>query len=230
MSYYCHEDGVVKIPGVEWKGLREALADAFNAHQRSLLEAARQLHARLAELKRERGRRVLNDTGALETDATVARVLAACHDGDVGRLWCAVLADAGGGKRKLTAPTKGDFPEVSRSRNDTYRLGGFSIVLDKDEKTLTWSVQENNHAIETARDHPLARALFTRLAKVRWLRGTGGVFVGNDEYTRDSGEVGGAANYVTARYGPLGERDSRLRGQRKRTVSPGRHSTEGQRL
>lgn len=69
-------------------------------------------------------------------------------------------------------------------------------------RQVTWSVPENNHAVEHGRDHPLAQAFFKLLDTVTWTRGSGGDIVGNDEYNRDSRENGGGGNYTTASYFP----------------------------
>jgi len=79
-----------------------------------------------------------------------------------------------------------------------------SLTFDRKNHTLTWIVDENNHAVESARKSWLGRAMFSALRNVQWTRSTGGKFIGNDEYNGDSRENGGGANYVTARFGPLG--------------------------
>jgi hypothetical protein len=84
----------------------------------------------------------------------------------------------------------------------TFELGDARIVLDNENQQVTWIVPENNHAREHAHDHLLARALFRALGNVKWTRGSGGVIVGNDEYNRDSREMGGGGNYEVAYYGP----------------------------
>jgi len=78
------------------------------------------------------------------------------------------------------------------------------LTFDRKLHALTWVVEENNHAVDRARESWLGRTLFSALKKVPWTRSTGGKFIGNDEYNGDSRENGGGANYVTARFGPLG--------------------------
>lgn len=72
-------------------------------------------------------------------------------------------------------------------------------------RTVRWSVSENNHAVDHARDSVLATIFFAALDKVTWTRDTGGSIVGNDEYNREADYVGGGGNYITATYGPRGE-------------------------
>lgn len=77
------------------------------------------------------------------------------------------------------------------------------IDFNREAGTVEWSAG-GNHGVERARNHPLAGVFFDELAKVRWTRGTGGVFTGNDEYNQDNSNEGGGANYVTTAYGPIG--------------------------
>ena len=75
-------------------------------------------------------------------------------------------------------------------------------------REVTWNVPSNNHAVERAHEHPVAQAFFQGLAAIKsWPRGTGGEILGNDEYNRDSREMGGGGNYVTARYGDAVKKD-----------------------
>jgi hypothetical protein len=107
---------------------------------------------------------------------------------------------------KITRPMKKHFAPVKLTNNE-FNLSGSSIIFDPKARSVNWSVAENNHACERAREHPLARKLFDMLHKVQWVRGTGGMIVGNDEHNRESTGVGGGANYSKGRFGPLGEPD-----------------------
>jgi hypothetical protein len=95
-----------------------------------------------------------------------------------------------------------DFPT---NRTTVFRVGSEATVsFDRDRSEVTWAVPDNNHAVENARDHPVAGRFFGAIAKVRWTRGTGGVLTGNDEYNRDNDYAGGGANYCTTAFGPIG--------------------------
>jgi hypothetical protein len=89
---------------------------------------------------------------------------------------------------------------AATNRTTAFHYSGFSIVFDG--RKVTWHVEDNNHAVERARSHPVAIAFFDALDKVTWTRGSGGEIVGNDEYNSDNHDAGGGANYVTASYGP----------------------------
>lgn len=124
--------------------------------------------------------------------------------------------EAGAGiERKIpTKPQKKYLVKASTSTT-TFCKEEASATFDRKRHTLTWVINENNHAVDRAWASWLGLALRQALQKVQWTRATGGIFVGNDEYNRDERENGGGANYVTARFGPLGEQSSAHRGRRR---------------
>jgi hypothetical protein len=83
-----------------------------------------------------------------------------------------------------------------------------TIVLKPARHSVYWGVMENNHAREHARATKNAQALFSALGRIKWVRGSGGSIVGNDEYHRDDREIGGGGNYEVAYYGPPRKRRS----------------------
>jgi len=213
MEYSSFESGTIKIPGKEWKGLREAVADAFNAHQRALLLHAKRLRKRLLALKAEKGSKALDDSRAVRD--VVLELAGGCADADWERVWAAAVCRDEKGKLRLRAPKARDFAEVSRSRcAPEYGCSGFKLSLGKSTKTVTWGVPQDHGALEHARGHPVARALFEKLGTILWVRGTGGVLLGN------KGELSPDA-YVTQRFGPLGARFT-LKRHRTHKLSPGR--------
>lgn len=122
------------------------------------------------------------------------------HAGHVYGLLLRATDSDGRPRRVLKADV--DFPS---NRTTRFRVGSeASVTFDRDRSTVTWDVPENNHAVESAHEHPTARRFFAELAKVRWTRDTGGVLAGNDEYNRDGSEVGGGQNYATIAFGPIG--------------------------
>jgi hypothetical protein len=119
-----------------------------------------------------------------------------------GAIENAVIAMSKGRK----VPIKPQKQYLAKATTSTLRFRQYEAYLTFDRKrhSLTWVVEENNHAVESAHESWLGRALSASLKDVQWTRSTGGLFVGNDEYNEDSQENGGGANYVTARFGPLG--------------------------
>jgi hypothetical protein len=106
-----------------------------------------------------------------------------------------VLLDLADHPRKAThADIDRAVPRAS-NRTTYFQLGEASITFAG--RRVTWSSGSNNHQVERARKHPVARAFFDALDRVKWTRGTGGRLVGNDEYNEESRQEGGGGNYVT---------------------------------
>jgi len=109
--------------------------------------------------------------------------------------------------------SKGPLARLTASKVKILDVGGeASIIFDAKNKTLTWSVSENNRAVERAHRHILARVLFSLLREIKWTRGSGGTIVGNDEYSRCSYAEGEGGNYTKYSFGPAGSgRKTRFR-------------------
>jgi hypothetical protein len=108
-----------------------------------------------------------------------------------------------GRSRKPKAPKKSAF-KMLKQNADSIPVGHEAgIGFDRKTRTVRWSTGENNHAVERAHDHSTGKEFFKRLSRVNWTRGTGGEFIGNDEYNEDSGRnyAGSGGSYVTARFG-----------------------------
>ena len=165
-----------------WKGLsRKQQTDAV-AYQ----EAVRQwVEAKTNEL--ERARRSWRGT---EADRRKLRALAYVHE--------ALEVDWRTGKSARVLKSDMEFPT---NRTTVFSGTDFTLSFDKGSNTVTWDVPDNNRAVEDAHAHPAAANFFAALAHVRWTRGTGGVFHGNDEYHRDGGD---GEDYVTTAFGPVG--------------------------
>jgi hypothetical protein len=100
---------------------------------------------------------------------------------------------------------KADLAPASLKTKPALSFEDASFRLDPSTRTVSWRVQDNNHACDRAHEHPLGALFWTAMGKVEWTRGTGGVLVGNDEYNRENEDEGGGGNYVKSRIGPLGE-------------------------
>ena len=93
-----------------------------------------------------------------------------------------------------------DLPKITSSTR-TFECGPGSDLAFSQVRTVHWSVESNNHARDRGRGHPLAKAWFQHLEKIKWTRGTGGEVWGNDEYNGDSSGVGGGGNYSLGTWG-----------------------------
>jgi hypothetical protein len=96
------------------------------------------------------------------------------------------------------------------NRTTGFHEGDLTLVFDRSERTVTYSVSENNHAREHAASTCLDQTFRTQIRKVRWTHGTGGVVLGNDEYNRESGyeHEGGGGSYIVDAYGYIGAKEA----------------------
>ena len=95
---------------------------------------------------------------------------------------------------------KSDIP-FPTNRTTEFRAGEGSITFTKDSDTVSFETGEYRNVIERARNSPAGSALFSRLKTVKWTRGTGDVFHGDNEIGNEETDRG---QYVTTAYGPLG--------------------------
>jgi hypothetical protein len=194
MSCYNWEHGEITIPTKAWAKFRTALIKAWNEREVEQLALAKRLHAKGKEaIQGKRGR---------------ARDLAMrdfVWDQQAGRnhhLLGHVVRLENGKHVLKNAPKKKDFKVLPTSQSCTLHLDGdATITLNNTNRTVTWSVAENNRAVEHAHEHEIAKTLFRLLGRIAWTRGSGGEIVGNDEYNRDCSHAGGGGNYVTRRFG-----------------------------
>ena len=188
MSCYEWERGDLKLSVKEYSRVKKAMIAEFNRHNENEYNKAVKVWERLKAHGKPRG----------QTWTSVFDKL---------QLWSMSedfqwhnMKDG-----KLLKPKKKDYlKKVDRKRVEIYFEDACIVFNDKD-RVIHWNVGENNHAKDRAWDHPLGKVFYNILRRVDWTRGTGGIFVGNDEYNRDSDYEGGGGNYVTARFGPLGK-------------------------
>lgn len=229
MSCYEWERGTIKIPSKDWAGLKAAVRNQYNQKQEFGFAMALAMYYHLKETLKGRRNQHLLARDALEdaenkgftvTDSALKdtafnpkllgggnwkfRVSPGKH-AEEHDFWCdvknSVLA-VKDGKLTLKKPTKKDWAKAT-NKDRVFRIDDADIIFSDDkQKTVTWDVQDNNHAVERARRHSLAKALFHALDKIQWTRGSGGEIVGNNEYNRDDCSAGGGANYVSESYGP----------------------------
>ena len=197
MSCYNWERGTITIPTKEWSKFRTTLIKAWNEHQLAKLEKAKKLHAELtAAIKGKRGSK---RTEALQK-AVRAR-FERCGRTDMLQEIRDMLVEGWGDQMTLRPlPKKKDLGLLPTSKTCSLQLQEATITLNNTNRTVTWNVEENNRAVESARKEKLAQVLFRLLDKITWTRGSGGKIIGNDEYNSDSDYEGGGGNYVTAEY------------------------------
>jgi hypothetical protein len=208
MSRNDWERGTLKIPAAAWKPLRDGLAAAHNKRQARLFELALKLHGLVTEWKKTCGR------GKFDVNHAIAELaLQRAHqplfdelerfngEWEVRRSLQARDEHQRADPKTLHKPKKKDFPLAVATKETSYRQGEASVHLNAAARELTWFSGENNRAVERARESNLGVTLFQALHRITWTRGSGGEFVGNDEYNQDNRHEGGGANYVTQRFG-----------------------------
>lgn len=207
MTHNDWEEGTIVLPSAAFARVKRAVQDADAAHKEKVFELTQTFWKNLA-------RKEQTSTEAYR--AAVERFFAARYIGP-GRApfgskraaaGNSVLQDAYGEmvdydrlrKPSRVIRTDMDFPT---NRTTVFTAVGLEVSFDKKASSMLWSVEENNHAVDDARSHPLGIAVFEALDDVRWTRGTGGYFTGNDEQHSDP-DHGGGENYVSLAFGPVG--------------------------
>jgi len=198
MSRNDWESGKINIPSKAYAKLRKDFINAWNNNRQAMLDKA---IATWEVLKNNR----------LTTEAAIRKSKHFSLEDAIGTLANYSEEDTYVLHRiltqqtnpwKLRKPTKAaiDFAKASQRRFELDSVEA-CVYFDDETKSVSWSVSENNHAVDDARNHPLARHLFRALRNVDWTRGSGGIIVGNDEYNQDGDDEGGGANYVTMTFG-----------------------------
>jgi hypothetical protein len=227
MSRYDWERGTLVIPTKEWAPLKKRLREGWNALLTKRFELAKQLHTHLRAVAR--GARNFDFQQAAESWADSkchttyyngAAVQQVTADSEAARDAIALVLQPDYAvaralrKTKPQSPKKKDLPFAN---NKTVKYGDNAVLawdaylaLSDKGRELRWSVPENNHAVEQAWAHPMGRVLAQALARIVWTRGSGGKFLSNNEYNRDSEHEGGGGNYVSSSFGPKTVRLSRL--------------------
>jgi hypothetical protein len=210
VSRHEWEQGEIKLPSVEFAKMRQTLASTDLKRKEELFAASQEFWKSLTAKQKSdpiayyqafeawdasHQKKVYRPYGGTYPESTLPAGLRG-------------LVKAYGGynpttpKRVLKEDI--DFPtnRTTQFVTDEYDA---SISFDKPTNTVHWHVSENNHAVEAAHRAAITGDFFAALDKVRWTRGTGGHFYGNDEYSSDRENGAGAgANYITNGYGPLG--------------------------
>ena len=213
MSCYEWERGSIKFSAREWPSFRKDMLTEWKTRQERLYQHATKATSELK--KRVKGLRGRERSVALRSGVKTYANRFSLSLSEAAELEDAVLDFNWDNqvyqlaRPKFTRQTFG-LPCVV-SRGTTIRRSDWAMAFSDPERSLFWDVSENNRAVDRARGHDFVNCVFTRLDQTTWTRGTGGVIVGNNEYNRDADYVGGGANYVSASYGPTGDRAAQLR-------------------
>ena len=212
MSRNCWERGTIIIPVAAWPGIKTAVRAAWNMQQASTRKIADELYTKLKAagaadhaIKWGAALTIIIDE-RWRADQNRTRYTTDRYDAsadDALRAACnAVLPyERCKANQPPLKPHGKMFPDANGATK-TFTLGEASITFNEAERTVTWYVPENNHAVERAHNHPVGRALFEYLRRIDWKRGSGGTVAGNDEYSRESHAAGAGSNYITHEFGP----------------------------
>ena len=205
MSCYEWERGRIKIPNTEWTILKSKILKAYNR----LIDNDHTIATNTYNTIVNEGKGVRNFNYRSAAIAYLMRTHNLHYD-SINRIELSLFSPSASVKRrKPLKPKRKDFP-LATNRTTQFRIGSSFIQLDNKNKLFTWNVPENNHAVDTAHEHPVTIAAFNALKDITdkngWKRNSGGVIIGNDEYNSSSTDIGGGGNYITARFGPLGQK------------------------
>ena len=202
MSKYEWERGTIVIPAKEWVAFRKTVIKAWNASEEAKLETAtRAYEAAKAAAKGKRGAKRSEAIEAALRDACSRYYRSYGYGGGRREVDYELLYEVKHlvGDSKLTKPKKKDLDILPISKSCQIRFDDTRIALSNERRSVTWDVDENNRACETAHEHKVSKALFAALGRIKWTRGSGGRIYGNDEYNRESYD---GANYTVREYGP----------------------------
>lgn len=193
MSCDNWEAGTVTLPTAAWAGFKKDLREAYNEHMKTSLSTATGIYEHLKTNKIKKW--------DWDTTEKLPYVLKQSTQ-KLGENFQDKLRDIF--KDGIYKPTLQDFAPAkittkSFDGQDCY------ISLDDEKRSMRWSVPEGNRNVDRAHENFLYAAMNKALKQVKWTRGTGGHFAGNDEYNGEGGGVGAGANYLTGTFGPLGD-------------------------
>lgn len=219
------ERGSFTLPASEWVKFRKALVTGYGQAQASDIATIQRLHdAVKAAVK---GKRAVELEQAVRQALGSRKPAVGLWEGELEhpllvvdeyKAICAILKkDEATGKFKLQRPKKQFFEAPKQTTTVFYACTEATITLDPAERKVTWDVPETKGACNWARASHMGKLLFALLAKVKWLRGSGGSVHGGDEHRQEAGRehAGAGGSYLKDRFGPLGDQDyERLHGMK----------------
>jgi hypothetical protein len=208
MGHWETEHGEIVLPSSAFAAVRQAVQTAEHEHQTRVFEDTQEFWKGL--------------TRKQQTDPAAYEAARAAYIAERRRLLESALR--GWGRRSVTphaeeliddlswrlelrrgaAPArvlKSDIP-FPTNRTTEFSAGEGSITFNKDSKSVSWDTGQYRNVIDRAYRSPAGEALFAAIKQVKWTRGTGGVFHGNNE--NHSEEAWDRGDYVTTAYGPIG--------------------------
>lgn len=207
MGHWETEHGEIVLPSAEFAAVRQAVQKATHDHQTKVFEETQSFWKGLTRKE--------------QTDPAAYEAARKSHITERHRLLESALR--GWGRRsvtphaeeiiedldwRLTLPQgakparvlKSDLP-FPTNRTTEFSVGEGHITFNKDTNTVSFYAGEYRNVIEKARGSVAGEALFNRIKTVKWTRGTGGVFHGDNEISNEETDRG---QYVTTAYGPIG--------------------------
>ncbi|HEX9229732.1 MAG TPA: hypothetical protein VF885_24305 [Arthrobacter sp.] len=208
MGHWETEHGDIVLPSAEFAAVRQAVQKAEHEHQMKVFEETQTFWKGLTRKE--------------QTDPEAYRAALRKHTAERRRLLESALQ--GWGRRSVTPHAeeiiddvdwrlslardakparvlKADLP-FPTNRTTEFRAGEGFVTFKKDSNTVVWETGQYRNVIDKARSSPAGAALFEAIRKVKWTRGTGGVFYGNNE--NHSEEAWDRGDYATTAYGPIG--------------------------
>jgi len=189
MSVYEWEAGTIQLPKAQFAKIRKQFISDYNDIVEREMNAANAIREKV--LEQNKGKRNVN--WYYVTEALTER------NGVSYRTLNKMVPDE---KKKPIKLTK-KVMEFANNKTTRFPLGDEGVVsFNLEDKTVSYSVPENNHACEYARETHVGKLFFRTMARIEWTRGSGGCLYGNDEYNRDDGYGNaGGGNYVTQTFG-----------------------------
>ena len=214
MSRYEWEQGTIIIPSNQWAGFKASVKARYNKSKMADFDKAKLLHTELLSLhKIHKGKNPFAYRGYWENLLSTAwdAVEKPVFDRWGGRDESAICEEQrwiieeslfrNGNTNLPLKPLKKSYPLANVSTK-ILSQGEAHVNFDDKTRGTTWQVDENNRAIDRARQTILGKAFFSALNLVDWTRGSGGKILGNNEYNRDDHAYeGGGGNTVNSNYG-----------------------------
>lgn len=201
MSRYEWEAGVVVIPSKDFVELKKVCKDAYNKYQNKLYEYSVRFYDRILENKPKGRKWNIHISDMRSMGFSLMEDIPEIYRWDVVRAVTATEHQLD--NYKPQKPKRSWFPHIKNSKSLAISTDDFSVQLEADTRKLIWRVHENNHAVDSARENPIAKALWTHVNKIVWTRGSGGEIVGNDEYNEDPDTGAPQDNFIVASYSPV---------------------------